>query len=589
MADDVGIAVPGTPDKVIATDEIAGRHFQRVKETWGPDGTANDVDIASGKALPVQVRSATGLIPLGEPTDAKNAATDATSVSAIALLKQISQSVQDAVPPSLGSALAADSLPFAASTEDVARVGVVTETAPVNDTASSGLNGRLQRIAQRLTSLIGLFPTSLGSLAAASSLATTLSTEDVARVGVVAETAPGTDTASSGLNGRLQRIAQRLTSLIALLPASLGSKSAATSLAVTDSTEDVARMGAITETAPLTDIASSGLNGRLQRIAQRLSSLIALFPTALGTTTAANSFPVAMASDGTFATLTGAVTETAPGTDIASSGLNGRLQRIAQRLTSLIALLPTALGSAAAASSLAVTASTEDVARIGAVTETAPVSDIASSGLNGRLQRVAQRLTSLIALMPTSLGAGGGLKIDGSGTPIAVSGTFSAAAPQVGLFATVTVTRPSNTNTYQANDVLGPTGGGTACMDFSFTPAPVSGSCIEIRGITFERDVAALAAGETSYTLHFYNVTAPSALADEATFDLPSGDRAAYLGSVLLGTPVDYGATLFFQLDGVGKMLKLSGTHLFAYLVTTGSYPASSATVHKVNILAVQL
>lgn len=35
--------------------------------------------------------------------------------------------------------------------------------------------------------------------------------------------------------------------------------------------------------------------------------------------------------------LTGALTETAPATDTASSGLNGRLQRIAQRLTSLIA------------------------------------------------------------------------------------------------------------------------------------------------------------------------------------------------------------------------------------------------------------
>ena len=34
--------------------------------------------------------------------------------------------------------------------------GAVAETAPVTDTASSGLNGRLQRIAQRLTSLIGI-------------------------------------------------------------------------------------------------------------------------------------------------------------------------------------------------------------------------------------------------------------------------------------------------------------------------------------------------------------------------------------------------------------------------------------------------
>lgn len=39
--------------------------------------------------------------------------------------------------------------------------GIVTETAPVSDTASSGLNGRLQRIAQRITSLIGLLPSAL--------------------------------------------------------------------------------------------------------------------------------------------------------------------------------------------------------------------------------------------------------------------------------------------------------------------------------------------------------------------------------------------------------------------------------------------
>lgn len=44
----------------------------------------------------------------------------------------------------------------------------------------------------------------------------------------------------------------------------------------------------------------------------------------------------------------GLLNETAPGTDTAAAGLNGRLQRIAQRLTSLIALLPTALTSAGA-------------------------------------------------------------------------------------------------------------------------------------------------------------------------------------------------------------------------------------------------
>lgn len=110
-----------------------------------------------------------------------------------------------------------------------------------------------------------------------------------AQVGAVNETAPANDTASSGLNGRLQRIAQRITSLIALVPASLGAKAASASFAVTQSTEDAAQLGSLTETAPATDTASSGLNGRLQRVAQRLTSLIAFWVAATGTKTSVNS------------------------------------------------------------------------------------------------------------------------------------------------------------------------------------------------------------------------------------------------------------------------------------------------------------
>lgn len=58
-------------------------------------------------------------------------------------------------------------------------------------------------------------------------------------------------------------------------------------------------------------------------------------------------------------TLNGAVTETAPASDTASSGLNGRLQRIAQRITSLIALLPTSLGAKAGTGSLSIVPATD--------------------------------------------------------------------------------------------------------------------------------------------------------------------------------------------------------------------------------------
>lgn len=140
--------------------------------------------------------------------------------------------------------------------------GIITETAPATDTASSGLNGRLQRVAQRLTSLIALLPASLGAKAAASSLAVTRSTEDAAQVGALTETAPASDTASSGLNGRLQRVAQRLTSMIALLPASLGQKAMASSLAVTIASDDPLTVLQSASSASLSSLASAATSAQ---------------------------------------------------------------------------------------------------------------------------------------------------------------------------------------------------------------------------------------------------------------------------------------------------------------------------------------
>lgn len=101
-----------------------------------------------------------------------------------------------------------------------------------------------------------------------------------------------------------------LAAMSAKLPATLGSKANTASLAVTQSTEDKAAIGSLTETAPATDTASSGLNGRLQRIAQRITSLITQLPATLGIKTAAASLSVAPASDAIFNTKPKAVTGT---------------------------------------------------------------------------------------------------------------------------------------------------------------------------------------------------------------------------------------------------------------------------------------
>lgn len=76
-------------------------------------------------------------------------------------------------------------------------IGGLTESAPASDTASSGLNGRLQRIAQRISSLIGLLPSSLGAKAASGSLSITLATDQQlgAALGAEYETVAASQTA----------------------------------------------------------------------------------------------------------------------------------------------------------------------------------------------------------------------------------------------------------------------------------------------------------------------------------------------------------------------------------------------------------
>lgn len=59
MADNVAITA-GTGTTIAADDIGAGVLAQRVKPVWGPDGTGNDVDTASGKAMPVQLRGSDG-------------------------------------------------------------------------------------------------------------------------------------------------------------------------------------------------------------------------------------------------------------------------------------------------------------------------------------------------------------------------------------------------------------------------------------------------------------------------------------------------------------------------------------------------
>lgn len=159
-------------------------------------------------------------------------------------------------------------------------------------------------------------------------------------------------------------------------------------------------------------------------------------------------------------------------------------------------------------------------------------------------------------------------------------GVSSASIPvaSAGYTSQPTVTRPANADAYTAGDVIGGA--------ITFTSAGPSGGHVVITGADLRINVTAVPSGMTSFRLHLYDVTPPSALADNAAWDLPSGDRASYLGYVDLGTPVDVGSTLFVQVDGVNKKVKLNAsTSLFGYLVTAGGFtPAGNSEVYAPRI-----
>lgn len=180
----------------------------------------------------------------GAGTEYTEGDTDATFTGTISLVEGAANTavtLKQPTQPTDTQPVSAASLPLptGAATAANQQTDALTDTqlratpVPVNGTVSvTGVaTSAKQDTAQTSLSSID---TKLTDNATQTTLATRLSESDFdTKVGSLTETAPATDTASSGLNGRLQRLAQRLTSLIALLPTSLGQKTKANSLAVT--------------------------------------------------------------------------------------------------------------------------------------------------------------------------------------------------------------------------------------------------------------------------------------------------------------------------------------------------------------------
>ena len=210
----------------IAADLVNGALVQRIKIVNGADGSdtplnpLTDTELRAS-AVPVSLEGAateTTLSALNTKTPALGQALEAASVPVVLPAAQVATlatentlAALNTKTPALGQALAAASVPvvltaaqlttltppaaisgFATDTklDDLKTLtGAANETAPANDTAASGLNGRLQRLAQNITALIAKFTTGAGTATSALRVTQASDSPDVAALGATSSPA----------------------------------------------------------------------------------------------------------------------------------------------------------------------------------------------------------------------------------------------------------------------------------------------------------------------------------------------------------------------------------------------------------------
>lgn len=176
-----------------------------------------------------------------------------------------------------------------------------------------------------------------------------------------------------------------------------------------------------------------------------------------------------------------------------------------------------------------------------------------------------------------------------SNTEVPVDAATGLPTQGIGYSSSASQTRPSDTNAYAALDVIADSTSAPTVLTFA-NIAPAGGGKILIDRLTYEIDVAAIPSGMIGHRLHLYS-TAPTAINDNAAYDLPAGDRAKYLGFIETPTPLDLGSTLWSDTEAQGFPIRLQVTAasstLYGILQTLGAFTPTSAAVKTLTLHAV--
>jgi len=118
-----------------------------------------------------------------------------------------------------------------------------------------------------------------------------------------------------------------------------------------------------------------------------------------------------------------------------------------------------------------------------------------------------------------------------------------------------------------------------------------AGSLIRVLATILKIDQSGLQASEGAYSVHLYDVTPPSAQADNAAWTLAQEDLAAYVDVIALGTPADLGGGSFIKTqlaDQQDYKLAEDRSSLWARLVTTPAFTPGEVA-RQVTLLGIVL
>ena len=169
---------------------------------------------------------------------------------------------------------------------------------------------------------------------------------------------------------------------------------------------------------------------------------------------------------------------------------------------------------------------------------------------------------------------------------LALSGGGAALANTPAFLFTSTSTLAANTTPRAANTVFG------GALQLVSSPAPIAGQWIIITDIEVIINVATLPVGMTGFQLYTYGVTPPSAIPAAGVYSFPPVDRASiiYPKGTSIGNAelARGGGSVVLQENNINRVLKLTGTSLFAYLVSIGAFtPAAASETATIRVRAI--